>query len=225
MQSDRLSSSDSASATVIRGAGHREDVLVHGHYDVVCMAPVEERRAEYIALRDRIAAEELVGTDPALLEQLRAELAAIPQYERWRDSFDNLVTTVGKNDLLDKYLKGSAYTQTFVMGLKGAGSAAAGDTQASHAGWTERGGTNAPAYTGNRPAITFNSASSGSSSSPTTAFAITSAGNVDGCFMNNGGSATKDNTTGVLFSAGDFTGGAKTVGNGDTLNVTYTLSV
>lgn len=145
--------------------------------------------------------------------------------EKWRDVIKNLVTTVGKNDLLDKYLKGSAYTQTIVMGLKGAGSAAAGDTQASHAGWTERGGTNAPAYTGNRKAVTMGSASSGSSVSPTQAFAITSSGTVDGCFINNGGSATKDDTTGVLFSAGDFTGGAKTVANGDTINVVYTLSV
>lgn len=145
--------------------------------------------------------------------------------EKWRDVIHNLVTTVGKNDILDKYLKGSSYTQTIVMGLKGAGTAAAGDTQASHGGWTERGGTNAPAYTGNRKAVTMGSASSGSSVSPTQAFAITSSGTVDGCFINNGGSATKDDTTGVLFSAGDFSGGAKTVGNGDTVNVTYTLSV
>lgn len=145
--------------------------------------------------------------------------------EKWRDKIKNLVTTVGKNDILDKYLKGSSYTQTIVMGLKGAGTAAAGDTQASHAGWTERGGSNAPAYTGNRKAVTMGSASSGSSVSPTQSFAITSSGTVDGCFINNGGSATKDDTTGVLFSAGDFSGGSKTVANGDTINVTYTLSV
>lgn len=145
--------------------------------------------------------------------------------EKWRDTIENLVTTVGKNDFLDKYLKGSAYTQTLVMGLKGAGTAAAGDTQASHAGWTERGGTNAPAYTGNRKAVTMGSAASGVSTSPVQAFAMTSSGTVDGCFMNNGGAATKDDTTGVLFSAGDFTAGAKTVTNGDTVNVTYSLSV
>ncbi len=145
--------------------------------------------------------------------------------ETWRDVAYNLVTTAGKNDMLDKYLKGSAYTQTIVMGLKGTGAAAAGDTQASHAGWLEQGLANAPTYTGNRKAVTMGAAAAGSSVSPVQAFAITSGGTVFGCFINNGGSATKDDTTGVLFSAGDFSGGSKVVTNGDTINVTYTLGV
>jgi hypothetical protein len=55
-------------------------------------------------------------------------------------------------------------------------------------------------------------------------FAITSSGTVAGCFINIGGSSTKDNTTGTLFSAGDFTAGSKTVTSGDTLSVTYTAT-
>ncbi len=146
--------------------------------------------------------------------------------EKWRDSAPNLVTTVGKNHLLDTYFRGSGYTQTVRMGLKGAGSAAAGDTMASHGGWTERGGSNAPLYTGNRKDVTLGAASSGSSVSPVQAFAIvTTGGTVAGCFMVNGGSATKDDTTGTLYSAGDFTGGDKVVSPGDTLNVTYTATV
>lgn len=145
--------------------------------------------------------------------------------EKWRDTIDNVVTTLGKNDLLDKYLNGSAYTATFRMGLKGAGVAVAADTQASHASWLEQGLANAPTYTGNRKSVVMGASSAGSSVSPVQAFAITSSGTVSGCFTNNGGSATIDNTTGVLFSAGDFSGGTKTVTNGDTINVTYTLSV
>lgn len=145
--------------------------------------------------------------------------------EKWRDEIHNLVTTVGKNDLLDKYLKGSAYTQTFRMGLAGTGTKAAGDTQASHAGWLEVGLANAPTYTGNRKDVTMGAAAAGVSTSPTQAFAITSSGTVAGCFTNNGGSATKDDTTGVLFSAGDFTAGNKVVSSGDTINVVYSLSV
>lgn len=170
----------------------------------------------------REAADELRHIDQRIA-RFTQEMAPL-QFVRFMNSFPNLVTTVGKNDILDKYLKGSTYTQTLVMGLCGTGTKAAGDTQASHGGWSEVGGTNAPAYTGNRPAITMGSASSGVSTSPSTAYAITSSGTVAGCFMNNGGSATKDNTTGVLFSAGDFTGGSQAVNNLDTLNVVYTLT-
>lgn len=145
--------------------------------------------------------------------------------EKWRDYIDNLVTTLGKNDILDKYLKGSSYTQTFRMGLKGTGTALAADTQSAHASWSEVGLANAPTYTGSRKSVTMGSASAGSSVSPSQSFAITSSGTIAGCFTNNGGSATIDDTTGVLFSAGDFSGGSKTVANGDTLNVTYTLNV
>jgi hypothetical protein len=143
---------------------------------------------------------------------------------KWEENFFNTVMTLGKNDILDKYLKGAAYTQTIVMGLKGTGSQVAGDTQASHAGWLEVGLANAPTYTGNRKAVTMGSASAGSSVSPGQVFAITGTGTVAGCFINNGGSATKDDTTGVLFSAGDF-GTSRSVISGDSITVTYTLSV
>lgn len=145
--------------------------------------------------------------------------------EKWRDYAENLITTAGKNDMLDKYLKGSSYTQTFRMGLCGTGTKAAADTQASHAGWSEVGLANNPTYSGNRKDVTMGSASSGSSAAPTQSFSITSSGTVAGVFTNNGGSATKDDTTGVLFSAGDFSGGNKTVANGDTLNVSYSVSL
>lgn len=145
---------------------------------------------------------------------------------KWKDTIENLVTTVGKNDFLDKYLGGSAYTQTVVMGLKGTGTAVIADTQASHASWSEVGLANAPTYTGNRKVPAFSAASAGSkATSAAVSFAITSSGTVAGCFINNGGSTTIDNTTGILFSAGDFTGGNKTVANGDTLNVSYSLAV
>jgi len=145
---------------------------------------------------------------------------------KWKDTIENIVTTVGKNNLLDQYLGGSAYTATVRMGLKGTGTAVAAATQASHASWLEQGGTNAPTYTGNRPTVAFSAASAGSkATSAAVSFAITGTGTVHGCFINMNGSATKDDTTGVLYSAGDFSGGSKAVSNGDTLNVTYTATI
>lgn len=160
-----------------------------------------------------------------LLEEEALSREMLPlQFKAWEREDVNVVTDVGRNDILDKYWRGSSYTQTVVMGLAGSGTKAAADTQASHAGWLEVGGTNAPAYTGNRKAVTMGAASSQSSVSPQQSYAITSTGTVSGLFMNNGGSATKDDTTGVLVSAVNFTGGDEAVNNLDTLLVTYTFN-
>jgi len=143
---------------------------------------------------------------------------------KWKDDIHNLVTTVGKNFTMDTTL-GNTAGGAVVMGLKGTGTTVVADTQASHAGWLEVGLANAPVYTGNRPTPTFSAASAGAkTTSSAVTFAITSSGTVAGCFINIGGSAIKDSTTGTLFSAGDFTAGSKTVTSGDTLSVTYTAT-
>lgn len=143
---------------------------------------------------------------------------------KWTDTIKNLVTTVGGNFALDTIFANSA-GGAVVMGLCGTGTKALADTQASHAGWTERGGANAPVYTGNRPTPAFSAAAAKSkSTSSAVSFAFTSGGTISGCFINIGGSATKDNTTGTLYSAGDFTGGDKIVANGDSLAVSYTAT-
>lgn len=145
---------------------------------------------------------------------------------KWRDTIENIVTTVGGNLALDTILAGSAFTATVVMGLKGTGTAVIGDTQASHAGWLEVGLANAPTYSGSRKTPSWSAASAKSkATSAAVSFSITGSGTVAGCFLNINGSATIDNTTGTLFSAGDFTGGSKTVANLDTLNVTYSLGI
>lgn len=142
---------------------------------------------------------------------------------KWVDVIGNLVTTVGKNFTMDTVL-GNVAGGAVVMGLKGTGTAAVTDTQASHT-WLEVGLANAPTYSGSRKTPVFSAAAAGAKTTSTpVVFTMTGAGTVAGCFINIGGSATIDNTTGTLFSAGDFTAGSKTVTSGDTLSVTYTAT-
>lgn len=142
---------------------------------------------------------------------------------KWKDTIKNLVTTVGKNDALDKYLSGSAYTATWYLGLIGATSyttgAAVGDTMASHSGWVEDQNYSQTS----RPTASFNSASAGAkTTSAALVYSINATTTIKGSFLAN--NATKGGTTGILFSAGLLTGGDKALASGDTLNVTYTLN-
>lgn len=155
--------------------------------------------------------------------QYRVECFGADGNLKWSDTIENLVTTAGKNDLLDKYLAGSAYTAAWYMGLISSTSyttgAAAGDTSASHGGWTEDQNYSA----GTRPAPSFSSASAGSkATSAAVAFSINATTTIKGCFLIT--NSTKGGTTGTLYSAGLFSGGDKAVANGDTLNVSYTAS-
>lgn len=139
---------------------------------------------------------------------------------KWEDQIKNLVVTVGKNDLLDVYFSGSSYTATWYLGLiNSGGTYAATDTMSSHPGWTE----NTDYSAGARPAPSWTSASAGSKASTPTAFSINASATIGGAFLTT--NSTKGGGTGLLYSAGNFTGGNRTVANGDTLNVTYVASV
>lgn len=133
---------------------------------------------------------------------------------KWKETIFNVVTTVGKNDLLDKYFKGAAYTAAWYLGLKGTGSAVAGDTAAAHSGWSE-----VTPYSGNRPAITFGTTAAGSNTATANSFACTGSATVAGAFIQ----SANTGTSGILYSAADFIG-SRAVINGDTLNVTVTVS-
>ena len=147
---------------------------------------------------------------------------------KWRVKFPNLVTTQGKNFLLDNGLAGSAFTATYYLGLISSityTAIAATDTAASHTGWTEAGATNAPAYSGTRKTAVFSAAAAGAKalSSPLS-FTFTSAGTVKGAFLTT--TAAIDGTTGALYSAGLFTGGDRAgIVASDILNVSYSTSL
>ena len=196
---------DSSVATVTRASDGQETLGIQGHYMVKCY-----------------------DKDGNL---------------KWEDIAPNLVNAVGKQALFDYYFGatgtgGGTSAGANYLGLVGSSSSTvvyvASDTISSHTGWIEVGGSNAPAYTGNRQSPSWSAATSGGTT-PTNittktasalTFSMTSGGTVFGCFINSGASAsaTKDTTTGILYSAGNFTGGSKIVANGDSLAVTYTTT-
>ena len=147
---------------------------------------------------------------------------------KWSEEKHNLVVNVGLKDMNDKYFTGSAYTASWFIGVYGAGASnnpAAGDTAASHAGWTE-----VTTYSNaTRPTATFAAATTAdpsvitNSASPAS-FTINGTTTIGGAFLIS--NSTKGGTTGVLFSASDFSSpGDRSVVNGDTLTVTYTFSL
>lgn len=143
---------------------------------------------------------------------------------KWSEDISNIVTTVGKNDALDKYLAGSAYTAAFYLGLISATSYTSvpviGDTMASHATWAEDQNYSQAA----RPTAAWAAAASGSKAlSSAAVFSVNASTTIKGCFLTTVN--TKGGTTGILYSAGLFTGGDKVVASGDTLNVSYTASM
>jgi hypothetical protein len=146
--------------------------------------------------------------------------------EKWSDTFHNLVVNQGLANMNGAYFAGTAQTTTWYLGLvTGPGSGttfAAGDTLATHAGWTE----NTDYTPSGRKAVTFGSATSAnpsviSNSAAPTSFSMNGTATIAGAFL----ASVASGTSGILFSAGDFTGGDKSVASGDTLNVTYTFSL
>ena len=147
---------------------------------------------------------------------------------KWQAESKNLVVNAGL-----AYMAGTALTSvtqitSFFLGLYGAGASntpAAGDTMASHAGWTED--TN---YSnGTRVAATFVTATTANPSVVTNSaspavFNINGTTTIGGAFLTSG--SVKGGTTGTLFSAADFgSPGDRSVVNSDTLSVTYTFSL
>lgn len=156
---------------------------------------------------------------------------------RWTDTIHNVVTTEGKNAALTHFLKGSAFTTVVRMGLIGntsytapdaADVASAINTTGSANGWNEA----TSGVCASRGTPTFGTASGGSLAlSSNLSFAIIGTDTINGVFLLIPSTAavnptsTVGNTSGALYSAGAFSGGARAVINGDTLNVSYTASL
>lgn len=144
--------------------------------------------------------------------------------QKWLEEFDNLVTDAGLNKYLDATLKTGLASPLWYVGLVAGPNEldyAAGDTMASHAGWTE-----STVYSNaTRPQWVSGAIAAGSidnSASPAN-FAVNGAATVSGAFLAD--NSTKGGTTGTLLCVGAFSLGDKVLGNGDTLLVTVTPTI
>lgn len=139
---------------------------------------------------------------------------------KWVEEAHNLITNVGLDHILDVIFHGTTPVSPWYVGLKNTGAVVAGDTMASHSNWTEN-----ENYTeGTR--VAYDEAAASSQSITNTAskasFAIdTDTQTIDGAFL--ASESTKGGTSGTLVAAVDFSS-AKAADDGDTLEVTYTIS-
>jgi hypothetical protein len=153
---------------------------------------------------------------------------------KWEEGFPNLVVAVGKQLMLDTLLRGSSYSVVGpYLGLIGNNTTfAATDTMTSNT-FTEF-----VNYTVGGSAVRGTAVFSASSSTGTTptnvttssaaaiTYTITGAGGtIFGCFLVTGAGAsnTQSNTSGTLYSEGNFAV-AKVTTAGDTVSVTYSTT-
>ncbi|HNC24843.1 MAG TPA: hypothetical protein PLU52_11605 [Opitutaceae bacterium] len=144
---------------------------------------------------------------------------------KWSDIAWNVVTTEGKNAMLDKFLGLGAAYAAIAMGLH----TTVGNASSTYA--TPSPQVESVVYSNpNRPTPSFSAASAGAkATSAAVAFNINGSATITGCFMALGaaGVTTKSDTaaTAILLSSGTFSGGSRSVISGDTLNVSYTLTL
>lgn len=212
--SEGIKPSDAINAQAIMNTNLVEhNPAPHLSYNFECFGPSDENRDEYLDYLFE-AREAKIKGDLAHATRCEAKAAALVE-KLWEDVAHNLVTNEGRDEVLDKLFKGSSYTAAWYLGLKGTGSEAAGDTLASHAGWSE-----VTPYSGNRPSVTWGTVGSQSlAASSAVSYSITGTATVAGAFL----ATVNTGTSGILYSAGDFAA-SRSVANGDTLNVTPTVT-
>jgi hypothetical protein len=136
---------------------------------------------------------------------------------KWEDKGENLIVNTG----LDFLLQNDIVASTLYIGLTGATpTIAAGDTMASHSGWTEVTAYDETA----RPAWGQGAASGGvTTNSSAATFTASGTTNVGGGFLST--NATKGGTAGTLFSVKAASEGNRSLVSADTLDVTISLTV
>ena len=147
---------------------------------------------------------------------------------KWVEESKNRVVNVGLQFMANSLVAVTTIS-TWYIGLVGASANNqfnATDTLSTHPAAGSGGWTEITPYSGTRPAATFATATTADPSVVTNSankasFSITGTATVGGAFL----CSVASGTSGTLFSGNTFTGGDRSVVNGDTLQVTYQFSL
>ena len=135
---------------------------------------------------------------------------------KWEDTAHNLVMNVGLQHIMDVTFSNATGSDTWFVGLIGdTTTVAAGDTLASHGGWTEF-----TSYTegARQEWVEVRSAQTMTNSASTADFTINADSSViGGAFL----ADTTTGTSGILMCGAAFSGGDKNADSQDTIQVTY----
>jgi len=149
---------------------------------------------------------------------------------KWVDEIENTVVNQGKDYMLNNSLSGSSFTtpgpyMTLCTSTGFNTTPAATNTYQSHPDYTET--TRIAA----RLVMSFTASSSGTKTANAVSFSITGTDTIAGCAVMYTVTTTVGDNSAVsglnnfLLSVGPFTGGNKSVGSGDTIQVTYSFSI
>ena len=179
-------------------------------------------------LQTKGMADEIVGMEGVYHVECRDAAGNL----KWAEEFPNLVNAGGKELMLNTLLRGVSYSVVgpFLGLISGSGATFAASDTLSTKTWTEFANYTVGGSAVRGTAVFAVATSTGTtpanvttSSATAITYTITGAGGtVGGCFLvtGSGASSTINNTSGTLYSAGNFTT-AKITTAGDTVSVTY----
>ena len=145
---------------------------------------------------------------------------------KWTDFIDNAIVNEGLNRILDTMFFGKTQilaASWFIALIDDPATLAAVDTHASHAGWTESVG-----YSQATRPVWGHAAAAAQimTNAAAVVFSINATDTIFGLFVSS--VSVKGSTTGgandIIWATGAFSQGSKSVVNGDTLNITYTVT-
>lgn len=181
-----------------------------------------------VTLQTKGMADETVGMEGVYHVECRDAAGNL----KWTEEFPNLVNAGGKELMLNTLLRGVSYSVVgpFLGLISGSGATFAASDTLSTKTWTEFANYTVGGSAVRGTAVFAVATSTGTtpanvttSSATAITYTITGAGGtVGGCFLvtGSGASSTINNTSGTLYSAGNFTT-AKITTAGDTVSVTY----